>query len=119
VRRAALARTGDVVVVTVNHRLGVLGYLDLSDANAGTEPASGNVGLLDLVAALEWVRDTIAVFDGDPSNVTIFGVSGGGLKVSALLVMPAARGLFHRAVIQSGPRLRFDTTGLVGSASEA
>src|SRR5687768_5722913 len=104
---AALARRGDVVVVTLNHRLGPLGYLHLDGLVDGPEfAASGNNGMLDLVAALEWVRDEIAAFGGDPGNVTIFGESGGGAKVSVLLAMPAARGLFHRAAIQSGPGLR-------------
>ncbi len=96
-----LARHGDVVVVSVNHRLGVLGYLNL--AGFGSKyAASGNVGMLDLVAALEWVRDNIANFGGDPGNVTIFGQSGGGCKVRTLMTMPSAKGLFHKAVVQSG-----------------
>ena len=97
-----LAEKGDVVVVTVNHRLNAFGYLDLSGYD-GDYAASGNVGNLDLVAALEWVRDNIAGFGGDPANVTIMGESGGGSKVSHLLAMPAAAGLFDKAVIQSGP----------------
>ncbi len=102
---ASLARKGDVVVVTVNHRLNVLGFLDLS--TFGKEyAASGNAGLLDLVAALEWVRDNAAAFGGDASNVTIFGQSGGGGKVSTLLATPSAAGLFHKAIIQSGSMLR-------------
>jgi para-nitrobenzyl esterase len=100
------ARRGDVVYVTVNHRLGCLGFLNLADL-AGPEYArSGNVGMLDLVAALEWVRDNIENFGGDPQNVLIFGESGGGMKTSTLLGMPAARGLFHRAGIESGASLR-------------
>jgi para-nitrobenzyl esterase len=101
----ALARRGDVVVVTVNHRLGLFGYLSLKEFGAEKYAASGNVGMLDLVAALQWVRDNIERFGGDPGNVTIFGESGGGAKVSTLLAMPAAKGLFHRAAIQSGPWL--------------
>lgn len=102
---ASLARKGDVVVVTINHRLNVLGFLDLS--SFGEEyAASGNAGLLDLVAALEWVRDNAAAFGGDASNVTIFGQSGGGGKVSTLLATPSAAGLFHKAIIQSGSMLR-------------
>jgi para-nitrobenzyl esterase len=97
---------GNVVVVTVNHRLGPFGYLYLGDLAGEAYAASGNVGMLDLVAALEWVRDNIEAFGGDPGNVTIFGESGGGGKVSALLAMPAAQGLFQRAIIQSGPGLR-------------
>jgi para-nitrobenzyl esterase len=101
----ASARRGDVVYVTVNHRLGCLGYTHLGDL-AGTEYAkSGNVGMLDLVAALEWVRDNIENFGGDPSRVLIFGESGGGMKSSTLMGMPAAKGLFHRAAIESGPGL--------------
>lgn len=100
-----LSRRGDVVVVTHNHRLNALGYLNL--AHLGERyAASANVGLLDLVALLEWVRDNIAAFGGDPSNVTIFGQSGGGGKIGALMAMPAARGLFHKAIIQSGSVLR-------------
>ncbi len=102
----ALARRGDVVVVTVNHRLGILGFLYLKEQGGAEFASSGNAGMLDLVAALEWVRDNIAAFGGDPSNVTIFGESGGGAKVSTLLAMPAARGMFHRAIVQSGPGLR-------------
>ena len=102
---ASLARKGDVVVVTLNHRLNVLGFLDLS--SFGEEyAASGNAGLLDLVAALEWVRDNAAAFGGDASNVTIFGQSGGGGKVSTLLATPSAAGLFHKAIVQSGSMLR-------------
>jgi len=96
-----LARRGDVVVVSVNHRLGVLGYLNLADFGAKYED-SANAGMLDLVASLEWVRDNIANFGGDPNNVLIFGQSGGGCKVSTLMTMPAAKGLFHKAVVQSG-----------------
>ncbi|WP_255346966.1 carboxylesterase family protein [Frankia sp. QA3] len=98
---AALARR-DAVVVTVNHRLGILGYLYLADLLGEQFTASGAAGVLDLVQALEWVRDTIAAFGGDPGNVTISGESGGGSKVATLLAMPSARGLFHRAVIMSG-----------------
>ncbi|MDQ1567056.1 MAG: para-nitrobenzyl esterase, partial [Actinomycetota bacterium] len=103
---AALARRGDVVVVGVNHRLGALGYLALGEAFGEEVAASGSSGALDMVAALEWVRDNIAAFGGDPGNVTIFGESGGGAKVSVLLGVPAAAGLFHRAIVQSGPMLR-------------
>ncbi len=102
---AALARRGDVVVVTINHRLNVFGYLHLADLDPAFA-GSGVAGLLDVVLALEWVRDNIAAFGGDPGNVTIFGESGGGAKVSTLLAMPAAAGLFHRAIVQSGPSLR-------------
>jgi para-nitrobenzyl esterase len=98
-----LCRKGDVVVATINHRLGAFGYLHLDDLDPARFASSGNAGMLDIVAALEWVRDNIARFGGDPNNVTIFGESGGGAKVSVLLGMPAARGLFHKAIIQSGP----------------
>lgn len=101
-----LARRGDVVVVTVNHRLGPFGYLYLGDI-AGEEFAiSSNAGMQDIVMALEWVRDNLAHFGGDPNNVTIFGESGGGYKVSVLMAMPAAAGLFHRAIVESGPGWR-------------
>jgi len=99
-----LASRGDVVIVTINYRLGVLGFLahpDLADADA--DDAAGNWGLLDQIAALRWVRDNIANFGGDPANVTVFGESAGGMSVSDLLAMPAARGLFRRAIVQSGP----------------
>ena len=100
-----LAEKGDVVVVTLNHRLNVLGFLDLS-AYGEKYAHSGNSGLLDLVAALEWVQENIANFGGDASNVTIFGQSGGGGKVSTLLAPPAAKGKFHKAIVQSGAMLR-------------
>jgi len=106
---ANLARRGDVVVVSVNHRLNIYGYLHLEDIGGERFAGSGNAGSLDLVAALYWVRANIAAFGGDPACVTIFGESGGGGKVSALLAMPAAKGLFHRAVIQSGAAVRFTT----------
>src|ERR1700756_3544684 len=102
----SLARNHDVVVVTHNHRLNVYGYLNLGYL-AGEEYASAaNVGMLDIVAVLEWVRDNIATFGGDPGSVTIFGQSGGGGKVIALMAMPSAKGLFHRAIVQSGPFLK-------------
>jgi para-nitrobenzyl esterase len=104
-----LARHQDVVVVCVNHRLNALGYLYLDDVAGPEFAGSGNAGQLDLIAALQWVRDNIAQFGGDPSNVTIFGQSGGGAKVSTLLAMPAAKGLFHRAAIESGAALRVGT----------
>jgi para-nitrobenzyl esterase len=95
-----LARDGDVVVVTVNHRLNVFGYLNISDSDARFADA-GNAGVLDMVVALRWVRDNVETFGGDPGNVTIFGQSGGAAKVTALMGMPAARGLFHKAIVQS------------------
>ncbi len=100
-----LARRGDVVVVSLNHRLNVLGHLNLS--GFGDEfGSSANVGMLDIVLALQWVRDNIAAFGGDPDCVTIFGQSGGGGKVTTLMAMPAAKGLFHRAIVQSNCALR-------------
>ena len=95
-----LARDGDVVVVTINHRLNLFGYLKLDDPD-DQFAQSGNAGVLDMVAALRWLQDNAAAFGGDPGNVTIFGQSGGGAKVSALLACPAARGLFHKAIAQS------------------
>lgn len=103
---ARLAQHQDVVVVTVNHRLNVLGYLYLGEVGGADFAETANVGQLDLVAALRWVRDNIGAFGGDPKKVTIFGQSGGGGKVSTMLAMPAAKGLFHRAIIQSGASLR-------------
>jgi para-nitrobenzyl esterase len=108
-----LCQRGDVVVVTLNHRLNLFGYLYLAGLGGGERFAdSGNIGQLDIIAALQWVRDNIAAFGGDPGRVMIFGESGGGGKVSTLLAMPAARGLFHRAAIESGP-------GLVGITPDA
>jgi para-nitrobenzyl esterase len=97
-----IAGRGDVVLVSVNHRLNTFGFLDLAKLGGERYAASGAAGMLDLVAALEWVRDNIATFGGDPDNVTIFGQSGGGAKVTHLMAMPAARGLFHKAITQSG-----------------
>ena len=105
-----LATKGNVVVVTVNHRLNAFGYLYL--AGLSSDPAladSGNVGNLDMLLSLQWVRDNIAEFGGDRNNVLIFGESGGGAKVSTLLTMPAAAGLFHKAVVQSGSMIRAGT----------
>ena len=96
-----LARDHGVVVVSLNHRLNTLGFLDLS-AFGGKYEHTGNLGMMDIVKALEWVRDNISAFGGDPSNVTIFGQSGGGGKVSTLMAMPSAKGLFHKAIVQSG-----------------
>jgi para-nitrobenzyl esterase len=97
-----LARFGDVVVVTVNHRLSVFGYLNLGHIDADLFGDAANAGQLDLIAALHWVRCNIAQFGGDPSNVTLFGQSGGGSKITVLMGMPAAKGLFHRAINMSG-----------------
>lgn len=98
-----LCRKGGAVVVTVNHRLGAMGYLHLEDLAGEEFAGAGMAGMLDIVAALKWVRDNIAQFGGDPGNVTIFGESGGGAKVCVLMAMPEAHGLFHKAIIQSGP----------------
>ncbi len=97
-----LASRGNVVVVTINYRLGAPGFLDLNEVTGGKIPATGNEGLLDQVAALEWVRDNISAFGGDPDNVTIFGESAGGMSVGCLMAMPRAKGLFHKAIPQSG-----------------
>jgi para-nitrobenzyl esterase len=99
-----LARRGDVVVVTINHRLNIFGHLWLGAAGAFAD--AGNAGMLDVIAALQWVRDNIAGFGGDPGCVTVFGQSGGGSKVSMLMGMPAAKGLFHRAIAQSPATLQ-------------
>ena len=101
----SLAEKGDIVVVTVNHRLNILGYIDLT-ALGGKYAESVNLGQQDLVKALQWVHDNIAAFGGDPGCVTIGGQSGGGGKTSTLMAMPSARGLFHRAIVQSGSTLR-------------
>lgn len=101
-----LCTAGDVVVVTVNHRLGALGFLSLAGRGDDRFDSSANHGLLDIVAALKWVRDNIAEFGGDPTRVTLFGESGGAAKVSMLLGVEQARGLFHQAIVQSGPMLR-------------
>ena len=113
-----LARRGDVVVVSLNHRLNAFGYLDLSKYGE-KYASSANVGMLDIVAALEWVRDNIAAFGGNPQVVTIFGQSGGGGKVAALMAMPAARGLFHRAIVQSGSMLKVGTPESAQKLSES
>ncbi len=97
-----LAARGDVVVVTINYRLGLLGFLNLNEVTSGRIPATGNEGLLDQIAALEWVRDNIALFGGNPENVTVFGESAGGMSIGCLLAMPQASGLFHKAILQSG-----------------
>ncbi len=102
----ALARRGDVVVVTLNHRLNVMGFTFLEEAGGAEFAGSGDAGMLDIVHALKWVRDNIGRFGGDAGNVTVFGQSGGGRKVATLLAMPAAKGLFHRAIIESGATLK-------------
>ena len=95
-----MCRRGDVVVVTLNHRLNLFGYLYLPGF-----PDSGNAGMLDLVLALQWVRDNIGTFGGDPGCVTLLGQSGGGAKIATLMAMPAAAGLFHRAATMSGQQV--------------
>lgn len=117
---AQLARLGDVVVVTVNHRLASFGYLHLADLGAPPEFAqAGVVGVMDMGASLEWVRDNIEHFGGDPGRVMIFGQSGGGAKTSTLLAMPAAKGLFRCAAVQSGSALRLATRETATKAAEA
>ncbi len=100
---AKLASRGDVVVVTINYRMGPFGFLRLIDATGGDVPATGSEGMLDMVAALEWVAGSIAGFGGDVGNVTVFGESAGAIAIAGLLAMPRARGLFARAIVQSGP----------------
>ena len=99
-----LAKNHDVVLVSVTHRLNAFGYLEL--AELGGDPASGNVGMLDLTASLQWVKDNIAAFGGDPGNVTVFGQSGGGAKVATSLAMPSMTGLRHKGIVESGAALR-------------
>lgn len=106
---ANMARRGDVVVVTINHRLNVFGFCDLSQHLGPEFAQSGNVGYLDLVAAMKWVRANVAAFGGDPDNVTIYGQSGGGRKVSVCFAGAEANGLFHRGIVQSGSHLRIHT----------
>jgi para-nitrobenzyl esterase len=97
-----LAVRGNAVVVTINYRLGMLGFLNLDAVTRGRIPSTGNEGLLDQIAALQWVRENIAAFGGDPQNVTAFGESAGAMSIGCLLVMPAARSLFHKAILESG-----------------
>ncbi|MEO1658724.1 MAG: carboxylesterase family protein [Pseudomonadota bacterium] len=114
-----LARTQEVVVVSLNHRVGPLGFSNFSWTNDPRLQDSANVGMLDIVHALVWIRDNISSFGGDPDNVTVFGQSGGGFKISALMAMPSAQGLFHKAIIQSGARLAVhdpDTSARLGAA---
>jgi para-nitrobenzyl esterase len=115
----SLSRRGDVVVVTINHRLNVVGFCHLGDVGGEKYAASGFVGMLDLVAGLQWVHDNIAQFGGDPGNVMVFGESGGGLKTSTLLGMPNARGLFHRAAIESGALVRSNTRDRADEAARS
>jgi para-nitrobenzyl esterase len=107
-----LCNRGDVVVVTINNRVNLFGWLYLAALGGDEYAASGAAGMLDQVMALTWVRDNIARFGGDPNNVTIWGIAGGARKTSTLLAMPSARGLFHRAIIESGAQLRIHPTDL-------
>jgi len=102
----ALAKRGDVVIVTINHRLNIFGFLHLEDIGGERFSGSGVAGMLDIQLSLKWVQDNIEAFGGDPENVTIFGESGGGRKVSVMMAMPSAKGLFHKGIIQSSPGLR-------------
>jgi para-nitrobenzyl esterase len=116
---ANLARFGDVVVVTVNHRLASFGYTHLAALGAPPEFANAGVcGVMDMVASLEWVRDNIAAFGGDPGRVMVFGQSGGGAKTSTLLATPSAKGLFHRAAVQSGSALKLLTEEQAAKSAE-
>jgi para-nitrobenzyl esterase len=114
-----LARRGDVVVVSLNHRVGAVGFLNLASIGGERYAASANAGMLDIVAALEWVRDNVRNFGGDPANVTVFGQSGGGGKVTALMAMPQAVGLFHKAIVQSGSMLHMPSPDKTAKLAEA
>jgi para-nitrobenzyl esterase len=97
-----LARRGNIVLVSINYRLGALGFMNLKEITGGKIPATGNEGLLDQIAALEWVHDNITAFGGNPDNITVFGFSAGGMSIGSLLGMPLARGKFHKAINRSG-----------------
>ncbi len=97
-----LPKRGNIVMVTISYRLGMLGFLRLRDVTDGKIPATGNEGMMDQVAALIWVKDNIAAFGGDPGNITVFGESAGGMSVACLMAMPSARGLFHKGILESG-----------------
>jgi len=116
---ANLARKHDVVAITINHRLNAFGYMYLAEIGGSKYAQSSNLGQMDIIAALNWVKDNIAKFGGDPNNVTIYGQSGGAGKVSTLMAMPAAKGLFHRAIIQSGAALRGTAKADASKAAEA
>lgn len=113
-----LARRYDVVAVSLNHRLNVFGYLNLAEAMGPDYAGSGTVGMQDLVLALRWIHDNIEAFGGDPDNVMIMGQSGGGMKVSTLMAMPSAKGLFHKAAIQSGPGLALGKAAPAAAAAK-
>lgn len=100
-RNGSIAAHGNVVLVTINYRLGVLGFINLNELTGGANPSTGNEGLLDQIAALQWVRRNIVSFGGDPENVTLFGESAGAMSIGCLLTIPQARGLFHRAILES------------------
>jgi para-nitrobenzyl esterase len=114
-----LSRRGDVVIVSVNHRLNVFGYLNMAAVGGEKYARSVNVGMLDIVAALQWVRDNVSRFGGDPGNVTVFGQSGGGAKVSTLMAMPSAKGLFHKAIVQSGSQLQLASADAAATQAAA
>jgi len=116
---ANLARAYDVVVITINHRLNAFGYLDLSRIAGADYADSSMAGLHDVILALQWVKENIAQFGGDANNVTIFGESGGGRKVSVLMATPPAQGLFHRAIVESGSALRMDTPDVADERAHA
>ena len=114
-----LARKEDVIFVSVNHRLNLFGFLYLADLNAGEKWAnSSNVGMQDIVAVLQWIKENISNFGGDPGNVTILGQSGGGGKVTTLMAMPSAKGLFHRAIAMSGSTIRGGQRAAATKAAE-
>jgi para-nitrobenzyl esterase len=100
-----LCNRGDVVVVSINHRLNAFGYLYLAPFNKAELADSGNAGQLDIILALQWVKENISAFGGDPGSVMVFGQSGGGAKIATLMAMPAAKGLFHRVVTMSGQQV--------------
>jgi len=115
---SALAAKGDAVVVSINHRLNIFGYNHLADIAGPEFRHSGNAGMLDIMAALEWVRDNIERFGGDPARVMVFGASGGGMKTAFLMASPRSAGLLHRAGVQSGPGLRMMERDAASSAAE-
>lgn len=115
----SFAEQGNVVVVTINYRLGALGFLYLGEYAGEEYATSGNNGLLDQIAALRWVRENIAAFGGDPENVTVFGESAGAMSIGALLAMPAAKGLFKRAILESGAAHRVNSREMAASGTES
>jgi para-nitrobenzyl esterase len=113
-----LSKSGDVVVCTINHRLNAFGYINLGALGGEKFKDSANSGMLDIVASMKWIKKNISCFGGDPSNVTIFGQSGGGAKVSTIMAMPAAKGLFHKAITMSGAVLRISESDKTGELAE-